>query len=269
MNEKGVPKASKKVRIFLGHMDVMLTYFQSSKDAPKFKLKLAEHDVSYRDIEELDLVDEPLEVESPYTASQQYPPTPGVLPIEGKPGSVRISKTVPQFSYASGSQPDLSLIGHFDDHNRSSPDFPLPSELLGNEDPFSYGQNEELPLFSTFSLEQSGPLALTDTASLVTENCENNAFDFNAFEALEKASHAHASLNKKRAASTTPLQPEAKIRRVIADKQWSKVVEENDPGTVREEVVPEREAKRPLPDWVAEIDQDLIAFFGDSVVYAE
>ena len=36
----------------------------------------------------------------------------------------------------------------------------------------------------------------------------------------------------------------------------------------KEDVTAEVEAKQ-LPDWVAEFDQDLIAFFGDSVEYKE
>lgn len=233
-------------------------------------MKLAEHDVSFHDIEDLDLADEPLEIESAHTTPQQYPPAPGVLSIEGKPGCIRISKMVPQFSYASGSQPNLSLIGHFDHDDRSSPDFPLPAAVLGNEHLFEYdvkqGSNVLLPMLCNERRELQ-PAAYT--APQVTECFENNAFDFNAFEAFENVSHAHASSSKKRAACPSPLEPEAKFRRVNVNDEAPKVVEEKESGIVPEEVLPEVEAKRPLPDWVAEFDQDLVAFFGDSVEYKE
>lgn len=248
---------------------VILIYFQPSKDASKLKLKLDEHDVSFYGIEELDLADEPLEVESAYTTPRQYPPTHGVLPIEGKPGSVRISKAVPQFSYASGSQPNLSLIGHFDHRDRSSPDFPLPSVLLGNEDPFEDDLSRDSDiLFPTLSTEEREPIAVTNTAPPVTESFKNSAFDFNAFETLESAWPATASSsNKKRPVSPSPMGPGPKLRRVVADEAASKAPEAE--LLPREQAAPEVEAKKPLPDWVAEFDQGLIAFFGDSVEYKE
>jgi hypothetical protein len=232
-------------------------------------LKLAEQDVSFRDIEELDMVDEPLEVESPYTTLRQYPPTSGVLPIEGKPSSVRISKTVPQFSYESGSQPDLSFIGHFDDRDRSSPDFPLPSELLGDEDTFECELKRDSDiLFRILSNEETEPMTVTDNAPLVSGSFNNSAFNVNASKASENVWPAPtSSLNKKRPASPPPIQPRAKLRHSVADEAASKVIKAE--LLPNEEAVPGAEAKRLLPDWVAEIDQDLIVFFGDSVVYTE
>lgn len=262
MNEKGSFKALKKVSVHAADVEVKLIYSQSSKDTSKLKLKLAEHDVSSHDIEELDLADEPLEVESVYTTPRQYPPMPGVLSIEGTPGSVRISKTVPKFSYASGSQPTLSLIGHFEHDDRGSPDFPLPSVLLGNDDPFEYDLRQDPDiLFPMLSHEES------KLSVVITESFDNSAFDCNAFEALENALHGHAlSSNKKRLASPSPMEPEAKIRRVVANEAASKAAGEE--VLPKEDVTPEVEAKQ-LPDWVAEFDQDLIAFFGDSVEYKE
>jgi hypothetical protein len=233
-------------------------------------LKFAQHEVSFRDIEEIDLADEPLKVESAYTASRQYPPTPGVLSIEGKNGSVTISKKVPQFAYENGLQQNFSLIGYFDHDDRSSPDFPLPSTLLGNEDPFEHDLKQDLePLFPTLSnagFELSG---VTDTAAIrPIESFEGNSFHFNAFKVSETAAQVHnASSNKKRLASPSLVEPEAKIRRVVLNDEASKPMEGEE--LPQEAVASLVQAKKPLPDWVAEFDQDLIAFFGDSVEYKD
>jgi hypothetical protein len=177
---------------------------------------------------------------------------------------------MPQFSYASSSQPNLSLIGHFGDHDRSSPDFPLPSVLVGNEDPFENDLKYDPDiLIPTLSNKKSEIISTTDTAPPATESFENRVFDFNAFETLENDSHTHASLCRKRAASPTPLKLEAKSRRMTGHKNASKAVGQKEHDIIQEEVKHEVEAKQPLPEWVAEFDQDLIAFFGDSVVYAE
>jgi hypothetical protein len=267
---RAFPELQRRFVLMSMEVDVKLRCFQSSKDTSKLKLKLVEHGVPLHDVEELDLADEPLEAESALSTPWQYPPMSGVLPIEGKPGSVRISNRVPQFSYTSGSQPNLALIGHFDDHDRSSPDFPLPSALLGTENIFEYGLKPNSDIFfPTWSNEESELTSITDAVPPATKSFENSDFDFNTFKALENASLAHASLCRKRAAFPSPLRSEAKCRRIADHDEASKAVKQQEPETVREEIKPEIETKRPLPDWVAEFDQDLIAFFGDSVVYAE
>jgi hypothetical protein len=232
-------------------------------------LKFAEHKVSFHDVEEIDLTDEPLEVESTYTTPRQYPPTPGVLSTEGKNGSVRISKKVPQFAYENGLQPNFSPIGHFDHDDRSSPDFPLPSILLGNEDPFEYDLKQDLePLFPTsFNAGFELP-GVTDTAAILPiESFECNSFHFNAFEVLETAAQVHNASPNKRLASPSLVEPGAKIRRVVVNDEASKPVEGEE--LPQEAVVSQVQAKKPLPDWVAEFDQDLIAFFGDTVEYKD
>lgn len=231
-------------------------------------MKLVEHDVPLHDVEELDLTDEPGEVESAHSTTLQYPTMSGVLPTEAKPSYVRIPKRVPQFSY--GSQPNLSLIGHFDDHGRSSPDFPLPSALLSNENIFEYDLKPSSDIFfSTLSNEGSELTSITDAVPPATESFGSGAFDFNTFKASENASLTHDSLCRKRVASPSPLRSEAKCRRINGCYEASKAVKPKELETVQEDIKPEIETKRPLPDWVAEFDQDLIAFFGDSVVYAE
>ncbi len=193
---------------------------------------------------------------------------PGVLSIEGKRDSGRISKKVSLFSYASGSQPNPSRIGHFDQGYRSSPDFPLPSVLLGNEDPFEYDLKRGSEVFPPkLSYDEFQLSAVTDTAS-TTESFRGNCFESNAFEALEGATQARKlSSNKKRPVSPSVMEPKAKLRCLVADEDTSKVVEVD--GLPKQEAVPELETEKPLPDWVAELDQDLIAFFGDSVVYKD
>jgi hypothetical protein len=233
-------------------------------------LKFAQHEVSFHDIEEIDLADEPLEVESAYTAPRQYPPTPGVLSIEGKNGSVRFSKKVPQLAYENGLQQNFSLIGHFDLDDRSSPDFPLPSILLGNGDPFEYDLKQDLePLFPTLSNAGFELPGVTGTAAILPiESFERNSVYFNAFEVLETAAQAHnASSNKKRLASPSLVEREVKIRRVVLNDETSKPVEGEE--LPQEAVISLVQAKKQLPDWVAEFDQDLIAFFGDSVEYKD
>lgn len=248
-------------------MDLTLRCLQSSKNTSRLRLKVAEHPVSFNDIEEIDLADERLEVESAHTTPRQYLPTPDALSIEDKPGSVRISKKPPQFSYASGLQPDQSLIGHYHQDNRSSPDFPLPSVLLGNEDPFEYNlELDSEALFPILPNDRFELPAFADTAvPPPIGSLEQSAFHFNAFEALETAQLRNFYSNKKRPACSSPIELEAKIRRVFMDDEGSKFVEGE--GLPKDEVVLDVQAKKPLPDWVAEFDQDLIAFFGDSVEY--
>lgn len=229
------------------------------------------------------MVDEPLSVVSPNTTTHEYRKMPSVLSIEGRPGSVRISKTMPKLSYANGSLPNLPLIGSFkygDDVDRSSPDLPSPAALLGNAETYmDYTPMEDPNLSLAFSDEQSDFLPAMQTPFQPTSSFENGTFDFNAFENASDLHHPSAADGKgiKRAASLSSigLEPEAKCRRVVLQKAGlpmskmlpnvcPKVLEEVLPeGEVNGEVGGKIEAKQILPDWTNEFDADFVAYFAD------
>jgi hypothetical protein len=248
----------------------MLRCLQPSKETSKLVLKLNEHPESFKDIEELDLVNSPFEVETPKLTPRQYTPTPGMLSNEGKPGPGRLLKKVPHLSYASGLQQNLSLIGHFDQNDWRSPDFLLTSPLLGNEDPFKdNSKNDSEAEFLMLSDTEFELPAATDTAAPAPiKSLEHNDFSFNRLENLETAKYVHNSTsNKKRTASPSPKEPEAEFRRDVADDGALREVSRQ--IMLEEEVIPNLILNKPLPAWVAEFDQDLISFFGDSVEYED
>lgn len=234
-----------KVCVSLSYIGTILSSLQVSRAASKHKLRLADQDMNYNDIEELDLAGGPLTTEGVDTAPPEYRTMPGVLSLEGKPGSVRISKSVPKFSYASGSQPNLSFIRNVDCVDESDTEFPSPSSLLGGEEILDYATIEYSNDFSTFSHNNDGFPEGTGENPQFDKILENGASDLNA---LEESSQAYSSIsNKKRPASPGCLNVNAKCQRVLGD----------------EEVPPEAETKRALPEWVNEFDADLVAYFED------
>jgi hypothetical protein len=203
---------------------------------------------------------------------------PGVLPIVGKPGSVRIAKSVPRFSYANGSQPDLSLIGRFmdEDDDRSSQDFPSPSALLGTtitmEDAFDYdlieGVDSPLAFEHDHDHDQNGSGFLRAVQAtpdaIVSSSFEDGAFDYNAFE---NASHSHpsSSSGNKRPAPSSPLQsePAVKFRRVLPGEDGEVELAHVEMQMEVREGEKEGEAKQVLPEWTNEFDAELVAYFAE------
>jgi hypothetical protein len=101
----------------------------------------------------------------------------------------------------------------------------------------------------------------------MAESVENTPFDFDAFQALEAAAPVlNLSPNRKRPAHSIEAEPEVKYRRLAMDREMLRFERS---GELQVDAIPEMGAKKPLPAWVADFDQDIIAFFGDSVEYKE
>ena len=165
----------------------------------------------------------------------------------------RLPKQKPQFSYASGNEPDLPFLRQSkaadDDYivgsEASDEDFPSPSAIplvqhlqKGDVDPFEFGNvNYENAMQTSASLDDSlesleagmlgidEPMPLRPPTPNVNTSFAEGFFDFDAFEENygdpEPYSSPLMSITRKRERSSTPPLSESKYRRVSQDAETS------------------------------------------------
>jgi ATP-dependent DNA helicase HFM1/MER3 len=160
--------------------------------------------------------------------------------------SVRLPKQKPQFSYASGNEPDLPFLrkpnaGDVFDSGDSAgeEDFPSPSALLRRDenidDPFESGNisyENVTPISSlqddSFESFQEGMFGLEETATprpptpKVNSSFANGIFDFEAFDEKHGEPEMYSSPlmreSRKRERSLSPVSPGFKHRRVAKEE---------------------------------------------------
>jgi ATP-dependent DNA helicase HFM1/MER3 len=169
--------------------------------------------------------------------------------------SVRLPKQKPQFSYASGNEPDLPFLrkskvqddgNHFGSETSDDEDFPSPSAIplvrhlkedsddrieFGNvdyEDPMhtSADLDDTLEDLEAGILDMDDPMAFQPPTPKVSTSFAEGIFDFNAFEEnyVEPdpySSPLMSSTIRKRAQSPSQRLPESKYRRISQDAETS------------------------------------------------
>jgi ATP-dependent DNA helicase HFM1/MER3 len=156
--------------------------------------------------------------------------------------SVRLPKQKPQFSYASGHEPDLPFLRKSEvandddifDPGQSDEEFPSPSALAAylkgdSDDPFesgniayeeatSTGQDDSLQSLEAGMLGLEEPVIRRLPTPKVNSSFVNGVFDFDAFDEKygepERFSSPLMRDSRKRERSQSPVLPEAKLRRV-------------------------------------------------------
>jgi ATP-dependent DNA helicase HFM1/MER3 len=205
-----------------------------SKKALGPKLKLAEHEIYFDEVEELDLADEQLVVEEADIFSHRE--STGLREVK-KASSMRLPRIAPVFDNASGSQPDVSIWHKQYQGPGSDEDFPSPSALVGAEETDDDGLLEELELPVESWYEQADPVRSPKATRQKHGSSEDMVPGF------DDISKTRISSSIKRLASPLPNEPHSK--RHCAAEQVEKAVE----------------AKAARPEWVNDIDPDLVAFF--------
>jgi ATP-dependent DNA helicase HFM1/MER3 len=192
--------------------------------------------------------------------------------------SVRLPKRKPQFSYASGAEPDLPFLrnsqsgkedGMFD-AEVSDDDLPSPSNMAAflkgdSDDPFksgsityneptptSFGQDDSLESLEAGMLALEEPVQSRVSTPKVDASFANGVFDFDAFddeygEAIQYSSPLMRD-SRKRERSRSPTLPKTKHRRVakeplVEEPKTTPPIKSSDPESYTMSDVPEIESK--------------------------
>lgn len=206
--------------------------------------------------------------------------------------NVRLSKHKPQFSYASGDQPDLPFLRKWKSHDDmfgsdSGPeDFPSPSRIMEDYSrasdtmPANAGSNADADPLSPMqddSLEslEAAMIGLDDSIMLrrpstpkVDSSFTNQVFDFDAYNGKIDGQDVYSSPlmreTYKRALSPTPEGIAVKHRRVKKEDIMKEVlpIEHQTPDVqnIAQDVPATQETNKQssIPSWVDDMDPDLI-----------
>jgi ATP-dependent DNA helicase HFM1/MER3 len=269
--------------------------FQAPKKASQASGNLSRRVVEdYDDLEIVDLAQEMAPVPYSDLAPRDYRKLHNLHTKVQADKIVRLPKQKPQFSYASGEQPDLSFLHKSKAHDDvfgsdSGPeDFPSPSRIMGdcsrephtmlanvgshvNADPFSSMQDDSLESIEAamIGLDDSVILRRPSTPK-VDSSFANQVFDFDAYNGKTDEQDIYSSPlmreTYKRARSPTPEVSAIKHRRVRKEDIMKEVlpIKHQTPGAqasfLLQDIPTTQETHKQssVPLWVDDMDPDLI-----------